>query len=134
MGWSKMILEDDVTKRFGGSQWRYSRSRVDGVHETESSVRIEIDLPGVDADRITVGVEGSRIAVRVDRGVTFIGDEDTLYMIDDRFSGFERSFALPSSVDVAGARSFFSRDTLTIVVPKRPARRTIPVEVRSTVK
>ena len=108
------------------------RGRIEGMFETDSSVRIELGLPGVDADRIHVDARGGTIVVRVDRSVTFIGDEDTLYMVDDRFSGFERSFALPASVDLCDAHAFFSRDTLTIVVPKRQMRRSIPIERRPT--
>ena len=97
-------------------------------------MRIEIGLPGVDRHRVHVDVEGGVLFVRVDRSVTFIGDEDTLYMVDDRFSGFERRFALPVSVDIEGIRAFFSRDTLTIVMPKRPMRRSISVESRPTMR
>lgn len=97
-------------------------------------MRIEIGLPGVDRHRVHVDVESGVLFVRVDRSVTFIGDEDTLYMVDDRFSGFERRFALPVSVDIEGIRAFFSRDTLTIVMPKRPMRRSISVESRPTMR
>ena len=108
-------------------QWRLRRN-IDGVYETESSVRIELELPGVVPERIHIEVSGSQVRVRIDRSVTFVGDEDTLYMIDDRFSGFERSFELPAWADLCAARAFFSRDTLTVIAPKRMIRRTVPVE------
>ena len=133
-GGGRVLLEENVVRRSEEvPSWR-SRGRSEGRFETESSVRIEIGLPGVDRHRVHVDVEGGVLFVRVDRSVTFIGDEDTLYMVDDRFSGFERRFALPVSVDIEGIRAFFSRDTLTIVMPKRPMRRSISVESRPTMR
>ena len=133
-GGGRVLLEENVVRRSEEvPSWR-SRGRSEGRFETESSVRIEIGLPGVDRHRVHVDVEGGVLFVRVDRSVTFIGDEDTLYMVDDRFSGFERRFALPVSVDIDGVRAFFSRDTLTIVMPKRPMRRSISVESRPTMR
>lgn len=113
--------------------WR-PKDRSEGRYETESSVRLEIGLPGVDRHRVHVDVDAGVLFVRVDRSVTFIGDEDTLYMVDDRFSGFERRFAIPTGVDIDGTRAFFSRDTLTIVMPKRQLRRSIPIESRPTMR
>ena len=126
-----MLLERELERRADdrAQGWRTTR-RSYGLYETESAVRIELELPGVSAERVRIDAFASRIVVRVDRRVTFVGDEDTLYMIDDRFSGFERSFELPESVDLCEASAYFSRDTLMIIVPKRRIRRSIPIEQR----
>ena len=121
-----MLLEEEYERRLQ-SPWGVQR-KIDGVIESDTSLRIDIDLPGVEAERIHVEADGTRVKVRVERSMTFVGDEDTLYMVDDRFSGYERMFSLPVSADVASAHAYFSRNRLSIVVPKRRIRRSIPVE------
>jgi HSP20 family molecular chaperone IbpA len=133
MGVVRVLLENEFTSK-ERPEGRRPHKVTDGVFETDSLVRIEIELPGVSIDRIRIDATGTRVFVRVDRGVTFIGDEDTLYMIDDRFSGFERGFDIPATSDLCAAHAYFSRDTLTIIIPKREVRRSIPIEERPTAR
>lgn len=118
------------------SLWRTGshRYRSQTVSETDDHIRIEIELPGVSHDHVHIEVLDHAIRVRVDRSGRYessgryAGEEDGVYFVDDRYSGFERIYRLPSDFDSDRAKATFIRDTLRIDIPKIVrSKQTIPV-------
>ncbi len=89
------------------------------AYETESEFTIEVELPGVDQERMQVETREGFLLVygerRLERDVT-----SGAYQIMERTYGpFARRFSLPSDIDMEGVSARFKNGILTITVPKR---------------
>jgi HSP20 family protein len=95
------------------------------VLETDSSVDIEIDVPGV-------GVEGLRVVIK--NGVVIIAGEKlprdssqradgSFHLVERGFGHFARAVRLTGAFDGAAARATLQAGELHIVIPKMRERR-----------
>ena len=113
------VLDDffpDVAPRVksGEKAWR----PVVDIHETESSTVIDIDLPGVKKEEITINVEDNILTISGER-VTESEAEKEDYFRRERFYGkFRREFTLPTSVDHEKITADYLDGVLKIEIPK----------------
>ncbi|HEU0014528.1 MAG TPA: Hsp20/alpha crystallin family protein [Longimicrobium sp.] len=102
------------------------------VAETESEIRVWMELPGlrprdvnVDLDNNVLTVSGEKQATRSE------GDErHTWHLAERRYGRFSRSFVLPREVDADGVRAEFDNGILTVTVPKTERARRRRIEIR----
>ncbi|MFP4167624.1 MAG: Hsp20/alpha crystallin family protein [Desulfonatronovibrionaceae bacterium] len=98
------------------------------AYETEANFILEMELPGVDQDRIQVEARDGYLVIygerRRERDVTA-----GAYQVMERTYGpFARRFLLPSDSDVQNISARFSSGILTVIVPKK-ARRSTRVQI-----
>lgn len=107
------------------------RQPVANVLETAEGFVIEVELPGVRQEDVTVELTGNKLAVMgqahlekdVDGGV---------YHVMERCPGpFGRRFVLPRGVDGEHVNAVFANGLLTLTVPKktRDTKKTIRIEI-----
>ncbi len=113
--------------RFGGFGRRLF-PQVD-VRETDTSVRVVADVPGVDPENINVDVIGNRMTItgHVERGS--LQDEKS-YRNERLYGEFRREFTLPARVKEQEIKAVHKDGVLTITMPKRDEeiRKRIPIE------
>ena len=93
------------------------------VLEDKDSVKILMELPGVTADDVNLSLESNLLSIRGEKKQQ--AEERT-----ERVHRYERSFALPTTVDSEKVSATFQNGILTITVPKaeRARPREIPVQ------
>lgn len=86
------------------------------VSETDKSVKVTAELPGIDEKDIELRVENNTLMVRGEKH-TETQDKDKHY--SERFFGrFERRLALPAEIDEDGVEATFKNGVLTVTLPK----------------
>lgn len=99
------------------------------VAEDVQGYTIAMELPGVKAGEITIGVDRDRLTIAGEKKQETEEKTDRLHRIERRFGSFQRGFALPESVDRDGIEAKLSDGVLTVKLPKtaKAQPRSIPV-------
>lgn len=88
------------------------------TREGEFAYHIEIDVPGVKKEDISVHVEDSTLVVSGERKIKNEIKEENYYKIESSFGSFSRSFSLPEDVDIENIHAESEDGVLEVVVPK----------------
>jgi HSP20 family protein len=112
----ELIYRPWETRRAGVSVWS---PQVD-LYEAETAVILEVDLPGVKLQEITVAVEHGELVVQGKRVLEQKGTEDTVYRRERPAGQFVRRLRLPASVDQEQIRTEYYDGVLRVTFPKLP--------------
>jgi HSP20 family protein len=106
------------------------------VYETDDSVEIAVDLPGVDATAIRVIVKGQVVLVVGEKPARRAQGESSFHLVERGFGRFARSIRLTSPCDGAKARTALADGELRVSIPKIADRRgrsiQVPIEPTAT--
>lgn len=87
------------------------------VWETEKTVNISLDVPGILPNEIDVQAEGDNLVVRGER--KFVVDENKKYQRKEKVYGrFYRAFEIPVQVDRENISASYKNGVLEITLPK----------------
>ncbi len=118
-------LMDSVWSGFGRHVGAWSP--LADVSETEDAYLVEVDLPGVRKDQISIEVTGSELAIS---GEISQREREGLLRRSTRREGrFEYRTALPQDVDPGKASASLADGVLTVRVPKTEAARPHRIEI-----
>jgi HSP20 family protein len=100
------------------------------VFEAAECYVVELELPGVAKDEITVHAHGGELVVRGERQAFPVGRPDSFHRLERRHGPFGRSFRFTDPIDASGIGAELTDGLLRIRVPKSPAAsgRRVPVE------
>jgi len=108
-------LFDDMT---GGSERSRWTPAVD-VRETEKSLAIDVELPGIKPENVEVNVENGVLSITGEKRSERAHDEkDRYHMVERSYGSFFRSFQLPAGVDESQIKASFHDGLLTVDIPK----------------
>ena len=116
------------TKLFGSETLWLPRA---DVCESDTAVTITVDIPDVDADKLSIETDDNILTVK---GRTVSGREEegrTWYRAEREVGEFQRTFELPSSAVSHDATAHVGRGVLKIEIPKKSesaAKKKIAVE------
>ena len=122
---SKSLDRKDV---FDGGFWAPA---VD-IHDEKDSYLIKADLPGVKQNEIDISVDDDTLTLKGDRKVEKEEKDKNYYRSERVYGAFQRSFALPSSVDATKIAANYKDGVLEIRIPKTEEvkKKQIKVEVK----
>ncbi|PKK84550.1 MAG: hypothetical protein CVT49_02960 [candidate division Zixibacteria bacterium HGW-Zixibacteria-1] len=105
--------------------------RVD-IIEDKKSIRLEVELPGMEKDQIKVVVEDGVLTISGER--KFESEEkDNNYLRSERLYGsFSRSFTLPDNVDSDKISADYKNGVLNVMLTKH--EKALPKEIKVDVK
>jgi HSP20 family protein len=101
------------------------------VFEDQDSVKILAELPGVKPEDVKLSLENNVLTIRGEKKQQAEEQTERVHRYERSYGAFERSFALPSTVDPEKISASFQNGILTVTVPKaeRARPREIPVSV-----
>jgi HSP20 family protein len=101
------------------------------VFEDKDSVRIVAEVPGVNPQDVKLSVENNVLTIRGEKKQTAEEKTERLHRYERSYGVFERSFALPNTVDPEKIDAKVDAGVLTVLLPKseRARPREIPVKV-----
>ena len=105
------------------------------VEDEDEQLRLSFEIPGVNPDDVNVTVENGVLTVSGEKKYERrTGDESKgPYSIERRYGRFERTIALPQSVDAAKVTAHYENGVLTLELPKSAESRKRRIEIaRST--
>ncbi len=89
------------------------------IYEDEHSVIIKAEIPDVDQKDIEVKIEDNTLILRGERKQDESIRKENYHRIERYYGAFQRSFALPLTIDREKVKANCERGVLTITLPKR---------------
>ncbi len=97
--------------------------------EDKDAYYVEIDLPGIKKEDISIDVKDNVLTISGERKVKEEMKEESYYKIESRFGKFIRSFTLPKNVDLDKIEANFENGVLEVVIPKHQVIKDQPKKV-----
>lgn len=103
------------------------------VEEQDDTIRLTFEVPGVNPNEVNVSVENGVLTVSGEKKYEReTGDEKKgNRFVERRYGRFERTIALPPSVDADKISAHYDDGVLTLELPKAPESRRRKIEIRS---
>jgi HSP20 family protein len=98
-------------------EWTAFDPKVDVV-ETEDEVKVEAELPGLDAEDVHVTVTRNVLSIKGKKKQEREEPGENWYRSERSYGAFERSIALPQGTDTEQAKATFEKGVLTITFAK----------------
>jgi HSP20 family protein len=98
------------------------------VSEDAESIRISMELPGVEPDEVRLSLENNILTIRGEKRHEFEQENERVHRFERTYGTFERTFVLPSTVDPEKIEARYENGVLLVTVPK--AERAKPREIR----
>jgi HSP20 family protein len=102
------------------------------VFEDTVAIKLLAELPGVRPEDVRLSVENNLLTIRGEKRQQSDDRTGRLRSFERSYGPFERSFALPSTIDPDRISASFEHGILTVTIPKaeRARPREIPVNAR----
>ena len=102
------------------------------IHEDDTSLSFEFELPGFRPDQVEVTADNGVLTVRGERQEERKEGDERRYHLVERTSGsFVRSFQLPQGLDEDKIEASFEHGLLQVRVPKAALPQPRKIEIRS---
>ncbi len=88
------------------------------TREGSDAYHIDVDLPGVKKEDISIDVEGNTLSISGKRESKVETKEQNYYKVESSYGKFQRSFTLPKEVDVENIRAACEDGVLEVIIPK----------------
>jgi HSP20 family protein len=98
------------------------------VSEDQSSLRISMELPGVDPNDVRLSLENNILTIRGEKKQQAEENNERVHRFERTYGMFERTFALPNTVDPDRIEARYDNGVLIVSLPK--AERAKPREIR----
>jgi HSP20 family protein len=100
------------------------------VFEDKDSVKIVAELPGVKPEDVKLSIENNVLTLRGEKKQVAEEKTERVHRYERAYGFFERSFALPNTVDAERAEARYDTGLLTIQLPKVERARPREIEVK----
>ncbi|HET7212165.1 MAG TPA: Hsp20/alpha crystallin family protein [Terriglobia bacterium] len=101
------------------------------IYETDDSVVLKAELPGINPDDVEIRVEDSTLYLKGERKFEKEVKEENLHRVERSYGTFARTFALPNTIDADKVKAEYQNGILTLTMPKHEEAkpRTIKINV-----
>ncbi len=101
---------------------------VSDLYETESHLVIEMELPGVLQENVSLEVHGSQIVVFGEKRLEKEASKGAYRMLERSYGPFSRVFVLPDNIESSSIKAVFRNGILRVLIPKA-IRKDRPVSI-----
>ena len=102
------------------------------VYETDDTLEIAVDLPGVDPAAVRVLGKGDSILIAGEKGARRARGESSFHLVERGYGRFARVVRLGRPCDTARARASIAHGELRISIPKIDDRRGRAIRIAIT--
>ena len=97
----------------------YKNAPAVNVVESKDSFRIELALPGIKKEDVTINVEGDNLTIS-GKNESKLNEENESYTRREfNYSTFSRTFTLPETVDADAISAEYNNGILNVSIPKK---------------
>ena len=101
------------------------------VFEGREAVRIIMEVPGVKPEDVKLSLENNVLTIRGEKKQAAEENTERVHRYERSYGVFERSFALPSTVDADKIEATYDAGILTVSLPKAERARPRQIEVKT---
>jgi HSP20 family protein len=98
------------------------------VSEDENTLRITMELPGVDPNDVRLSLENNVLTIRGEKKQQLDDTSERVHRFERTYGMLERTFVLPNTVDSERIDARYENGVLLVTIPK--AERAKPREIR----
>jgi len=113
----------------GSSEQAVWAPRTDLI-EGEDAYRIQLDLPGVSRDDVTINYEDNQLTISGERTSDRTDEGEEYVRVERTFGHFYRAFTLPRTVTPEDISATYDHGVLTIRVPKTEEVKPRQIEIK----
>ena len=88
------------------------------ITETDKSVDVSVELPGMTQDDIDISLSNDAMTIRGEKKIEHEEERKGVYMSERTYGSFYRTVPLPAGVDADKAEATFKNGVLTVSLPK----------------
>lgn len=88
------------------------------ITDTDTSVDVSVELPGMTEKDIEISLSGNAMTIRGEKKIEHEEDRKGIYMSERHYGAFYRTVPLPAGVDPDKAEARFKNGVLTVSLPK----------------
>jgi len=100
------------------------------IFENEAGVQIQVELPGLTAEDVQLTMENGTLTIRGEKKSAATGNEGGVHRVERSYGLFERSFALPETVDADQVSATLENGVLTVTLPRAEKAKARSIEVK----
>ena len=89
------------------------------VRETNDSLEISVEVPGIEPKDVEVSVENGILTLKGSRSFEKAAEGETYHRVERSYGAFERSFTLPTNIDSERVSAVYRHGVLNLTLPKR---------------
>ncbi|MGE0065933.1 MAG: Hsp20/alpha crystallin family protein [Solirubrobacterales bacterium] len=97
--------------------------------ETEDSLVLRADLPGLERDDLSIEVKDGVLTVSGERRAEHDDKQEGYHRVERSFGRFSRSLELPKGVETDSVSADFDRGVLEVRIPKPAERKPTRIEI-----
>lgn len=105
-------------------------SPVVDIYETDTSVILKAELPGMTKDDIVIEINENNLVLKGERKFQKDIREENYHRIERSYGTFSRSFTLPETVDKEKISASFKEGILEITIPKIEGAKPKQIEIK----
>ncbi len=121
------FFEDDFFSPFFSSNRQWPRTN---VRETDNEVIVDMELPGMKADDISVSAKGKVLRIKGETKEEQKEQKEDYYRREFKRGYCQRTIGLPSRVKGAKAKAKYEDGILTVTLPKEEEDKDDGVEIK----
>lgn len=100
------------------------------ISETDDSLIVKVELPGVHPRDLQLSVTGTTLSLRGEKREENTTGDAHYRRVERHFGSFSRTIRLPCMVKVEETQATFEEGTLRIVMPKWRAKKAAGIKIR----
>lgn len=101
------------------------------VFEDKDAVKIVAELPGVKPEDVKISLENQTLTMRGEKRQVAEEKTERVHRYERTYGAFERTFALPGTVDADRIEANYADGLLTVTLPKVERARPRQIEIRT---
>ena len=115
----------DLDGEEGGAAWLPNAD----ILETEETLVLKVELPGVELERLSLSVNSGNLVIRGEKKRPEVGEDAHFHSAERQFGPFRRVIHLGVPVNTRQAEASMHNGLLRLTFPKVPNRRGEEVEI-----
>lgn len=88
------------------------------IVETPEALTLTAELPGIDRKDVDISVDNDILTIRGEKVDERTVEDKKFHVVERSYGTFQRTFALPRTVDATKIKAEFGNGVLTVVMPK----------------
>lgn len=101
------------------------------IFEDKEGIKIVAEIPGVNPEDVKLSLENNTLTIRGEKKQVAEEKTERVHRYERSYGVFERSFALPSTVDSDQVDAEYSNGLLTVTLPKVERAKPREIQVKS---
>ncbi len=112
---------DDFDRSFGVAPFKEGEgawSPAVDIYEDDKAITLKAELPDMEEKDLDVRVEEGHLTIKGEKKFENEEKKENFHRIERRYGSFQRTFALPDTVDAESIEAKYDKGVLKVVAPK----------------